>query len=57
MGDRVRVIDRDGTDLGFMIVSEAQRIASDQGGELVVLASEGGISVVRVVLVKKARVR
>jgi translation initiation factor IF-3 len=57
LNDRVRVIDRDGTDLGFMIVAEAQKIASDQGGELVVMARERGITVVRVVLVKKARPR
>jgi translation initiation factor IF-3 len=30
LNDRVRVIDRDGTDLGCMMVAEAQKIASDQ---------------------------
>jgi translation initiation factor IF-3 len=54
LNDRVRVIDRDGTDLGFMIVAEAQKIASDQGGELVIIAHERKVTVVRVVLVRKA---
>jgi len=54
LNDRVKVIDRDGTDLGFMIVAEAQRIASDQGAELVVIEREKSITVVRVVLVRKA---
>jgi translation initiation factor IF-3 len=54
LSDRVKVIDRDGTDLGFMIVAEAQKIASDQGAELVVTERNGSITVVRVVLVRKA---
>ena len=54
LSDRVRVIDRDGMDLGFMIVAEAQRCASDQGCELVVIAREARITVVRIVQVKKA---
>ena len=54
LSDRVRVIDRDGTPLGFMIVAEAQRLASEQGGELVVIAREVGVTVVRIVLVRKA---
>jgi translation initiation factor IF-3 len=54
LNDRVRVIDRDGTDLGFMMVAEAQKIASDQGGELVVIARVKNVTAVRVVLVKKA---
>ena len=54
LSDRVRVIDRDGTDLGFMIVAEAQRCASEQGCELVVIAREGKLTVVRIVLVRKA---
>jgi len=54
LNDRVRVIDHDGTDLGFMIVAEAQKVASDQGAELVVIARDRAITVVRVCLVKKA---
>ena len=54
LNDRVKVIDRDGTDLGFMIVAEAQKVASDQGAELFVIDRERGVTVVRVVLVKKA---
>ena len=57
LSDRVHVIDRDGADLGFMIVAEAQQIASSQGGELVVLARDKGMTRVRVVLVKKAPLR
>jgi translation initiation factor IF-3 len=54
LSDRVHVIDRDGTDLGFMIVAEAQRLASDQGGELFVVERDAHNLVVRIVLVKKA---
>jgi translation initiation factor IF-3 len=54
LSDQVRVIDRDGTVLGFMTVAEAQGRASEQGGELVVIAREAGVTVVRIVLVKKA---
>ena len=54
LSDRVHVIDRDGTDLGFMIVAEAQRLASDQGGELFVVERDAHNPVVRIVLVKKA---
>jgi translation initiation factor IF-3 len=54
LNDRVKVIDRDGTDLGFMIVAEAQKVASDQGAELMVVERKGSITVVRVVLVRKA---
>jgi F420-0:gamma-glutamyl ligase len=57
LSDRVRVIDRDGTDLGFMIVAEAQKIAADQNAELVVLEREKGIAVVRIVIVRKAPMR
>ena len=49
LGDRVRVIDRDGTALGFMIVAEAQRRASEQGAALVVIARRPGMTVVRIV--------
>jgi len=54
LSDRVRVIDRDGTMLGIMIVAEAQRLASEQGGELYVLGRKAGVTVVQIVLVKKA---
>ena len=54
LSDRVRVIDRDGTDLGFMIVAEAQRLATQQGGELFVIEREERVTVVRIVLVRKA---
>ena len=53
LGDRVRVIDRDGTDLGVMIVAEAQRLAAEQGGELVVVEHDG-VKAVRIVLVRQA---
>ena len=54
LSDRVRVIDREGTDLGIMIVAEAQRVASEQSGELFVVGSEGRLKVVRIVLIRKA---
>lgn len=54
LSDRVHVIDRDGTDLGYMIVAEAQRIASDQGCELFVIERQADMPVVRIVFVKKA---
>jgi translation initiation factor IF-3 len=54
LGDQVRVIDRDGTNLGFMIVAEAQKLASEQGGELYVLARTQNLTLVQIVLVKKA---
>jgi translation initiation factor IF-3 len=57
LNDRVKVIDRDGTDLGFMIVAEAQKVVSDQGAELVVIERARGVTVVQVVLVRKGRPR
>jgi len=54
LSDRVRVVDRDGTDLGYMIVAEAQRLAAEQGGELTVIAREGKVPIVRIVLIRKA---
>jgi hypothetical protein len=36
LGDTVRVLDRDGTDLGPMIVAKAQKLAADQNAELFV---------------------
>ena len=55
LSDTVRVIDRDGTDLGLMIVAEAQKIASDQGAELFVSEYTAKPPVVRIVIVRKAR--
>ena len=51
----VRVIDRDGTDLGVMIVAEAQKLASEQGAELFVTAHTAKPPVVRIVIVRKAK--
>ena len=56
MGDTVRVIARDGTDLGLMMVAEAQKAASEQGAELFVIAPTAKLPVVRIVLVRKAKV-
>ena len=55
LGDTVRVIDRDGTDLGLMMVAEAQKLASEQGAELFVIERTVKPPVVRIVLVRKAR--
>jgi translation initiation factor IF-3 len=55
LGDRVRVIDRDGSDLGVMIVAKAQTLASDQGAELFVTEPAAKPTVVRIVVVRKAR--
>jgi translation initiation factor IF-3 len=57
LSDRVQVIDRDGADLGVMIVAEAQRRASAQGCELFVVEHDADPPVVRIVLVKKAPMR
>ena len=57
LNDSVRVIDRDGTDLGVMIVAEAQRLASEQGAELFVTEHRAKPPVLRIVIVRKARVR
>jgi translation initiation factor IF-3 len=54
LGDTVRVVDRDGTDLGLMILAEAQRRALEQNGELFVIAREPKPPVLRIVLVRKA---
>ncbi len=53
LGDWVRLIDRDGTDLEVMIVAEAQRRAAEQGGELY-LVEQGRVALVRIVLIRKA---
>lgn len=55
LGDAVRVIDRDGTDLGSMIVAEAQKLASEQRAEPFVIAYTAKPPVVRIVVVWKAR--
>jgi translation initiation factor IF-3 len=55
LNDTIQVIDRDGTDLGLMIVAEAQRIASEQGAELFVTNPDAKPPIVRIVLVRKAR--
>ena len=55
LGDTVRVFDRDGTDLGLMIVAEAQKLASEQGAELFVSERTAKPPVVRIVVVRKAR--
>lgn len=53
LGDTVRVIDRDGTDLGLMIVAEAQKRASEQGAGLFVIERTAKPPVVRIVEVRK----
>ena len=55
LGDTVQVINRDGTDLGIMIVAEAQKRASEQGAELFVTEHKANPPVVRIVVVRKAR--
>jgi translation initiation factor IF-3 len=55
LGDIVRVIDRDGTDLGLMIVAEAQRLASEQGAELFVTNHQAKPPILRIVIVRKAK--
>ena len=57
LNDTVRVIDRDGSELGVMIVAEAQRLASEQGAELFVTEHNAKPPVVRIVIVRKARVQ
>jgi len=54
LSDQVRVIDRDGTDLGYMTVAKAQRLAAEQGGEVSVIAREDKVAIVRIVLIKKS---
>jgi len=53
LSDQVRVLDRDGSDLGFMPVAEAQKRASDQAAELAVIERIGNTTVVRIVQVRK----
>jgi len=55
LGDTIRAIDRDGADLGLMIVAEAQKRASEQGAELFVIARTAKPPVVRIVEVRKMR--
>lgn len=54
LGDTVRVFDRDGADLGLMIVAEAQKLASEQeGAELFVTEPTAKPPVVCIVVVGK----
>jgi len=53
LGDTIRVIDRDGSDLGLMIVAEAQKRALAQGAELFVIEHTTKPPVVRIVEVRK----
>ncbi len=55
LNDPVRVIDRDGTDLGVMMVAEAQKLASEQGAELFVTEHMAKPPVVHIVIVRKAK--
>ena len=57
LGDIIHVIDRDGTDLGLMMVTEAQQLASEQGAELFVTDHMAKPPVVRIVIVRKAKQR
>lgn len=49
LGDTVRVIDRDGSDLGLMIVAAAQQCAARQNGELFVVSDPYEDIIVRIV--------
>ena len=49
LGDTVRVIDRDGSDLGLMIVAAAQQCAARQNAELFVVSNPYEDIVVRIV--------
>jgi len=53
LGDTVRVVGRDGVDLGLMIVAEAQKLASDQGAELFITDPTATPPVIRIVEVRK----
>ena len=53
LGDTVRVVGRDGVDLGLMIVAEAQKLASDQGAELFVTDPTATPPVILIVEVRK----
>lgn len=55
LNDTVQVIDRGGSDLGRMIVAEAQKVASAQGAELFVVTPEAKPPVVRIVIVRRAK--
>ncbi len=55
LSDTVRVMDRDATDLGLMIVAEAQKLTSEQGAELFVTEHAAKPPVVRIVIVRKAK--
>jgi len=49
LGDTVRVIDRDGSDLGMMIVAAAQHCAARQNAELFVVSDPYEDTVVHIV--------
>jgi hypothetical protein len=49
LSDQVRLVDRDGTILGFMTVAEAQRRASQKAGELVTILRSDEMTIVRIV--------
>jgi translation initiation factor IF-3 len=49
------VIDRDGTDLGVMMVAEAQKLAAEEGAELFVADRITKPPVVRIVTVRKMK--
>ncbi len=53
LGDTVRVVDVDGTDLGPMIVAQAQKLASDRDAELFVTEPKASPPVIRIVEVRK----
>lgn len=53
LGDTVRVLDGDGTDLGPMIVAQAQKLASDQLAKLFVTEPTATPPVVRIFHVRK----
>jgi Translation initiation factor IF-3, N-terminal domain len=55
LGDTIRVFDRDGADLGLMIVAEALTRAAEQGAELFVVAPTAKPPVARILLVRKPR--
>lgn len=53
LGDTVHVFDRDGTDLGIMIVAKARKLAGDANAELLVTEPTALPPVVRIVMVCK----
>ena len=53
LGDTVRLVGRDGADLGLMIVAKAQKLACDQGAELFVTDPTATPPVLLIVEVRK----